>query len=81
MPDRHAARQILVEYTMDKPIYHIFSYLAALVIGMILFAAFWKTLFGTVSSPVVIAGITGVAVSVIFFLVLNYRKNKNEDNK
>jgi tetrahydromethanopterin S-methyltransferase subunit E len=66
---------------MDKPLYHIFSYLAALVIGMILFTAFWKTLFGAVSSPVVIAGITGVALSVIFYLVLNYRNIKNDDNK
>jgi phosphate/sulfate permease len=64
---------------MKKPRPHVFSYLAALVIGVILFAVFWKTAFGAASSPVVIAGIVGVAVAVIIFLIAILRKSSNSD--
>ena len=64
---------------MKKSQPHLFSYLAALVIGVILFAVSWKTFFGSASSPVVIAGIAGVAVAVILFLVVIYRRSSNKD--
>jgi tetrahydromethanopterin S-methyltransferase subunit E len=66
---------------MKQPRSPIFSYLAALVIGMILFATFWKSVFGTASGPVVIAGIAGVVLAVLFFLILSDRKNSNDHNK
>lgn len=59
---------------------HVFSYLGALFVGAILFVTFWKTLFGTASSPVVIAGIVGVAVAVIGFVVWNKAKNSGDDD-
>jgi drug/metabolite transporter (DMT)-like permease len=65
---------------MKKSNPHVFSYLAALLIGAILFLTFWKTLFGTAPSPVVIAGIVGVAVAVIGFLVWNKAKNSGDDD-
>ena len=65
---------------MKKSNPHVFSYLAALLIGAILFLTFWKTLFGTAPSSVVIAGIVGVAVAVIGFLVWNKAKNSGDDD-
>ena len=65
---------------MKKAKPHVFSYLGALFIGAILFVTFWKTLFGTSSSPVVIAGIVGVAVAVIGFLVWNKAKNSGDND-
>jgi hypothetical protein len=59
---------------MKKSHPHLFSYLAALVIGVILFAVYWKTFFGSASSPVVIAGIAGVAMAVLIYLVMNTKK-------
>ena len=59
---------------MKKSPPHHFSYLAALVIGVILFAVYWKTFFGSGSSPVVIAGIAGVALAVLIYLVMNTKK-------
>lgn len=54
------------------------SYLEALVIGAILFAVFWRSIFGSGSSGVVISGIAGVVVAVIIFLLWNeYRKPKD----
>lgn len=47
------------------------SYIAALVIGVILFAVFWKLLFGSASSLVVLAGMIGTAVAVTFFRLRN----------
>jgi hypothetical protein len=47
------------------------SYIAALVIGVILFAVFWKLLFGSASSLVVLAGMIGTAVAVILFRLRN----------
>jgi hypothetical protein len=64
---------------MKKP--HTLSYLAALSIGVLLFAAYWKTLFGSASGPVFIAGVAGVALAVSFSLILNYRKNENDKSK
>jgi hypothetical protein len=43
------------------------SYIATFVIGVILFASFWKMWFGSASSTVVLAGITGVAAAVTLF--------------
>lgn len=50
------------------------SYIAAFVIGVILFAVFWKTLMGAASNAVVLAGMVGVAVAVTFF----WLRNENE---
>ncbi len=65
---------------MKKTRLHLLSYLAALVIGVILFATFWKWLFGSASSAVVMSGIMGVAIAVILFLVGNeFKKPKDDD--
>jgi len=65
---------------MKKTRLHLLSYLAALVIGVILFATFWKWLFGSASSAVVMSGIMGVAIAVILFLVWNeFKKPKDDD--
>jgi hypothetical protein len=47
------------------------SYIAAFVIGVILFAVFWKGLFGLASSLIVLSGMAGVAVMVTAFWVRN----------
>jgi hypothetical protein len=55
--------------------------MAALVIGAILFATFWKWIFGSASNTVVTAGIAGVVVAVIIFLVWNeFKKPKDDDS-
>lgn len=50
------------------------SYIAALVIGVILFAVIWRMMFGSASSAMVLAGMAGVAVAVTIF----WLKNKNQ---
>ena len=57
---------------------HLLSYMAALVIGAILFAVLWKWLFGSASSTVVIAGLAGVVVAVSVFLLWNEFKKPND---
>ena len=52
--------------------------MAALVIGVILFAVLWKWLFGSASSTVVIAGIAGVVIVVSVFLLWNEFKEPND---
>lgn len=47
------------------------SYVAAFVIGVILFAVIWKMLFGSASSEVVLAGMLGAVVAVIVFWLRN----------
>jgi len=57
------------------------SYIAAFVIGVILFASFWKAWVGWASSVMVLAGMAGVAVVVTVFWLWNELKNpKAEDN-
>ncbi len=63
---------------MKRSKLHLLSYMAALVIGAILFAVLWKWLFGSASSTVVIAGITGVVVAVSVFLLWNEFKKPND---
>jgi hypothetical protein len=58
----------------------IISYLAALVIGAILFAVFWKWMFGSGSSGVVMSGIAGVLVAVIIFLLWNEFRIPKDDH-
>jgi hypothetical protein len=53
---------------------HLLSYLAAFVIGVILFAMIWHWLFGSASGSVVIAGIAGVLIAVFIYLV----RSKND---
>ena len=45
------------------------SYLAAFVIGVILFAMFWKNMFGVVSGTMLLVGMAGVAIAVTVFRV------------
>ena len=56
------------------------SYIAAFVIGVILFAVFMKSLFGTASSAMVLAGMAGVAITVTAFRIRqelhNHKKEK-----
>ena len=47
------------------------SYVAAFVIGVILFAVLWKGFFGSVSSLIVLAGMAGVAIMVMVFWIRN----------
>ena len=57
------------------------SYIAAFVIGVILFAVFWKGLFGSASSAIVLAGMAGAAVAVTIFWIRNeiqHQKNKEK---
>ena len=54
------------------------SYIAAFVIGVILFALFWKMWFGSASSTLVFSGITGVAVGVTIFWLRNEFKNSKD---
>ncbi len=63
---------------MKNPKPDVLSYLAALVIGIILFATLWKSIFGSASSPVVISGILGVAVAAILFLAWNAFKRPRD---
>jgi hypothetical protein len=66
---------------MKRSRFHIVSYFAALLIGTILFATIWRWIFGSASSPVVGAGIAGVAVAVILFSLWNeIRKQKGNDD-
>jgi hypothetical protein len=56
------------------------SYIAAFVIGVILFAVFLRMLFSSASSLVVFAGMVGVATAVTLFRLRNenqhHRKGK-----
>ena len=57
------------------------SYIAAFVIGVILFAFIWKAWFGSASSEVILTGIIGAAIAVTTFWLHNeiqYRNNKGK---
>jgi hypothetical protein len=56
------------------------SYIAAFVIGVILFAAFWKEMAGSASSAIVLAGMAGVGIAVITFWIRNeiHRRNNKD---
>jgi hypothetical protein len=47
------------------------SYIAAFVIGVILFASIWKVWFSSTSSAVILAGMAGVVVAVTVFWLSN----------
>lgn len=57
------------------------SYLAAFVIGVISFASIWKAWFGSASSAVILAGMTGVVVAVTAFWLRNEIQNRNNKEK
>ncbi|MBI2332903.1 MAG: hypothetical protein HYU84_12225 [Chloroflexi bacterium] len=57
------------------------SYVAIFVIGVILFAVFWKTLAGTASSAVILAGMLGVAVAVTAFWLRNENRHHIKKGK
>jgi hypothetical protein len=57
------------------------SYIAAFVIGVIFFAVFWKAWFGSASSAVVLAGMTGAAVAVTAFWLRNEIQYRNKKEK
>lgn len=54
------------------------SYIAAYVIGVILFAVFWKMMFSSASSAAVFAGMAGAAVAVIAFWLRNEHHGKGK---
>jgi len=57
------------------------SYVAVFIIGVILFASFWKTWFGSASSTIVLAGMAGVVVAVtIFWLRNEFKNSRDKDN-
>jgi amino acid permease len=55
------------------------AYIAAFVIGVILFAAFWKAIGGAASSAAVLAGMAGVVVAMIAFW--SWNELKKQDRK
>ncbi len=57
------------------------SYITAFVIGVILFAVFWKAWFGSATSGVVLAGMAGVAVAVTAFWLRNEIQHHNRKEK
>jgi hypothetical protein len=57
------------------------SYIAAFVIGVILFAVFWKELFESASSAMVLAGMAGVAIMVTAFWIRNEMGHHNPKDK
>ncbi|NOT03147.1 MAG: hypothetical protein HOP27_00960 [Anaerolineales bacterium] len=57
------------------------SYMAAFVIGVILFASIWKSWFGSASNAVVFAGMAGVAVAVTTFWLRNEIQHHNNKEK
>lgn len=57
------------------------SYIAAFVIGVILFAIFWKMVFGSASSPVVLAGMIGSATTVTLFWIRNENHYQGKGKK
>ena len=54
------------------------SYIAAYIIGVILFAVFWKMMFNSASSAAVLAGMAGAAVAVIAFWFRNEHHGKGK---
>lgn len=55
------------------------SFIAAFVIGVILFALILKSLFGSASSAMILAGMAGVAVAVSAFRIRQeLHSNKKE---
>jgi len=57
------------------------AYIAAFVIGVILFALLWKAIVGVASSAAVLAGMAGVAVTVIAFRTWNGFKNQDRKDE
>jgi len=57
------------------------SYIAAFVIGVILFASIWKAWFGSASSAVVLAGMAGATVAVTAFWLRNVIHHRNNKEK
>ena len=58
------------------------SYIAAFIIGVILFAMFWRILFGSASSLVVLAGMIGAATAVTLSgseMKINIMERENND--
>jgi hypothetical protein len=58
-----------------------FSYIAAFVIGVVLFSSIWKIWFGSASSAVVLAGMAGAAVAVTAFWLRNEIQHHNKKEK
>ncbi len=57
------------------------SYIAAFVIGVILFALICKAWFGSASSAVVLAGMIGVIIAVTAFWLRNEIQNRKNKEK
>ena len=54
------------------------SYVAAFIIGVIIFATIWRAWFGSASSSIVLAGMAGVVVAVTIFWLRNELKNPKD---
>ena len=57
------------------------SYIAAFVIGVILFAVYWKAWFGSASSVIILTGMAGVLVAVTAFWLRNEIQHRNKKEK
>lgn len=56
-------------------------YIAAFVIGIILFASVWEAIGSTGSSAAVLAGLAGVVVAVMAFRIWNDFKNQDPNDE
>jgi Na+/citrate or Na+/malate symporter len=65
---------------MKRSRFYLSSYIAALVIGAILFVTLWKWISGSASSLVMTTGIAGVVTAVIIFLLWNEFKRPRDDD-
>lgn len=89
MPDGYAARQVdrgisqqgVLKMKHERIHLPNLSYVAAFVIGVILFASFWKAWFGSASSSIVVAGMAGVIVAVTIFWLRNELKNPKDKDR
>ena len=54
------------------------SYVAAFIMGVIIFATIWRAWFGSASSSIVLAGMAGVVVAVTIFWLRNELKNPKD---
>ena len=68
---------------MKHPKIHMpnLSYIAAFVIGVILFAMFWKMVFGSASNLVVLAGMVGTALAVTLFWLRNEIQHHRKEHQ
>ncbi len=87
MPDGHVARQVDRGVKKGKKVknnkvnWSVISYVSAFLIGVILFWSFGKNWLNLESALVLLAGLIGVAISVLIFGAWNTRNKSNHKIK